>query len=168
MALQSLYFENIVFEVTGPEVTPGPPGPSSDVSCSGRGVVFTPDTPIEDRNKLCGKGKAVGETSWTLDVDYDQDWDEGAAASLSFFLINNNGKQGTVTVTWPAAETEATADILITPGPFGGTAGEVAEGTVSLPVLGQPTFTNPIGATTASAEGNEGNEQHTEVVEAPA
>jgi hypothetical protein len=168
MALQSLYFENIVFEVTGPEASPGVPGPSIDVSCSGRGVVFTPDTPIEDRNKLCGKGKAVGETSWTLDVDYDQDWDEGDAASLSFFLINNNGKQGTVTVTWPAAETEATADILITPGPFGGTAGEVAEGTVSLPVLGQPTFINPIPVTTTASTAEGEQVEDTETHEVPA
>jgi hypothetical protein len=165
MALQSLYFENIVFEVTGPEVTPGTPGPTIDVSCSGRGVVLTPDTPIEDRNKLCGKGKAVGETSWTLDVDYDQDWNEGAAASLSMFLIANNGKQGSVTISWPAADTQATADILITPGPFGGTAGEVAEGTVSLPVLGQPSFTTPIATTTATATGEQAD---TEFVEAPA
>jgi hypothetical protein len=165
MALQSLYFENIVFEVTGPEVTPGTPGPTIDVSCSGRGAVLTPDTPIEDRNKLCGKGKAVGETSWTLDVDYDQDWNEGDAASLSFFLINNNGKQGTATITWPAADTSAEVDILITPGPYGGAAGEVAEGTVSLPVLGQPVFTNPIAATTATATGEQAD---TEFVEAPA
>ncbi len=150
MALQSLYFENVVFEVTGPEVTPGTPGPTIDVSCSGRGVVFTPDTPIEERTKLCGKGKAVGETSWTLDLDYDQDWDEGQAASLSFFLIANNGKTSTVTVQWPGADTQATASVIITPGPYGGTAGEVAEGTVSLPVLGQPSFVTPIPATLAA------------------
>jgi hypothetical protein len=159
MALQSLYFENIVFEVTGPEVTPGTPGPTIDVSCSGRGVVLTPDTPIEERTKLCGKGKAVGETSWTLDLDYDQDWNEGDAASLSFFLINNNGKQGTATITWAAADTVAEVDIIITPGPYGGTAGEVAEGTVSLPVLGQPAFTNPIATgTTTAAEAPESDE----------
>lgn len=149
MALKSLYFQNVKFEVTEPGASAGE---TLDVSCSGRGVTLTPDTPIEDRTKLCGKGKAVGETSWTADLDYDQDWDD--PQGLSFYLFNFNGQEATTTITWPDALTIATATIIITPGPFGGTAGEVAEGTVSLPVLGQPTLAAmppPVTATGATS-----------------
>lgn len=132
----SLYFDNVVLTVS----TVDPVGTPVDVSCSSTGATLTPDTPVETRAKLCGKGKAVGETDWTLELDYDQDWDLGEAAALSFFLASNAGAEATAELSWEAGKVDATATVLIVPGPFGGTAGEVAEASVELPVLGQPTF----------------------------
>ena len=141
----SLYFDNVVFTLT--EEVAGTP---VDVSCSATGATLSPDTPVETRNKLCGKGKAVGETDWTLELDYDQDWDLGAAAALSFFLVTHEGQEATAELSWEDGKVTATATVLIVPGTFGGTAGEVAEASIELPVLGQPTF-EPIAGGGATA-----------------
>jgi hypothetical protein len=134
MTANSHYFDTVEFTFTSADTVPV----VTTVSCQVRAATLTPDTPVDTRRTLCGPSKAVGVPDWTLSVDYDQDWD---AAGISTFLIDHVGAEMAFKLDWTEGLSTAEGTILVIPGPWGGTAGEVAEGTVDLPVIGQPTFT---------------------------
>lgn len=76
------------------------------------------------------------KASWTLDLEYAQDWE--TANSLSLYLLANEGN--TVTATFEPVDGGQgyTADVIITPGAIGGAVDTVAVGSVSLGVKGRP------------------------------
>jgi len=147
------YFDDVVLTLAVQNGTPAP----VDFSCDITAATLTPDTPEEVRKRLCGPTTVVGATAWTLELDLDQNWSPGEAGppvvaqGLSQFLSVNHGRLADFVIQWPLEETEATGVVRLKTGPFGGTAGEVAEASVELGVEGEPTFgpiTAPLGTET--------------------
>jgi hypothetical protein len=153
------YFDDVTLTLTVPTGT----GTAVDVSCDVTAATLTPDTPEEIRKRLCGQKTVTGTTTWVLELEYDQNWTEGSAGppvvtqGLSLFLSENAGALADFTVEWPLEDTQATGQVRLKPGPFGGTAGEIAEASVSLGLDGEPVFA-PIGTTTSTTAGPEGDE----------
>lgn len=82
----------------------------------------------------------AGSASWTIDLEYVQDWD--SADSLSAYLFNAAGDSVTLSFK-PKSATGGTwsATVVIVPGAVGGAVDAFATTTVSLPVQGQPVYT---------------------------
>lgn len=78
--------------------------------------------------------------TWTLDLEYAQDWaDED---SLSRYLFDHQGETIAATLTPNSGDTAWGLNIVITPGAVGGAVDTVAVATVSLGVSGQPVPTD--------------------------
>jgi hypothetical protein len=155
------YFDDVTLTLTAPTGT----GTAADVSCDVTAATLTPDTPEEVRKRLCGQRTVTGKTTWTLELTWDQNWAVGAAGppvvdpGLSKFLLDHDGELADFTLTWPLEATEATGTLRCKPGAFGGTAGEIAEATLTLGLDGEPSF-GPIGATTTTtAAGDQADDQ---------
>ena len=145
------YFDDVTLTLTVPTGT----GTATDVSCDVTAATLTPDTPEEIRKRLCGQKTVTGATTWTLDLEYDQNWAEGSAGppivaqGLSSFLSEHAGELADFVIEWPLEDTQATGVVRLKPGPYGGTAGEIAEASVELGLDGAPVFA-PIGSTFAA------------------
>jgi len=146
------YFDDVQMTLTAPTGT----GTAVDVSCDVTSATVVPDTPEEIRRRLCGSTTLVGTTTWNLELEYDQNWAAGATGppivpqGLSAWLAEHAGELADFSITWPAEGTTATGVVRVKAGPFGGTAGEVAEASVTLGLDGEPTFAD--AATTATSE----------------
>ncbi len=81
---------------------------------------------------------SLDDVAWALEVDYPQDW--ATANSLSQFLLANAGKTATAVLTPKAGGTPktATVTVLLVPGGIGGTYGQRADESVSLPCTTAP------------------------------
>jgi hypothetical protein len=135
------YFQPAVltFAVIDP-ATGTPAAVAVDVSCAVVSATITSTTTKTDRNTLCGKHTIVGDTARTLDLDYDQEWAD--VDDLARFLEDNHGRKAEFVLAWAGEKVTMTGTANIERGPFGGPAGELAEGTVSLGVDGDvvPTY----------------------------
>lgn len=78
--------------------------------------------------------------TWVAALDYAQDWE--TVDSLARYLFEHQGE--TVTALFQpkkgAALPEFTVDLVITPGPIGGTVDDYMTGSVNLGVSGQPVL----------------------------
>ena len=137
------YFDDVTLTLTAPS---GGAGTATDVSCDVTAATLTPDTPEEVRKRLCGQKTVTGKTTWTLEVTWDQNWAVGSTGppavdpGLSKFLLDHDGELADFTLTWPLEATEATGVLRCKPGAFGGTAGEIAEASLTLGLDGEPSF----------------------------
>lgn len=79
------------------------------------------------------------QVSWTLELEYAQDWD--TTNSLSNYLLTNSGQQKNIKLQPKAGLSGVTFAVTATivPGPIGGAINEWQTGSVSLAVTGQPT-----------------------------
>jgi hypothetical protein len=145
------YFDDVTLTLTAES-----DGVEVDVSCDVTAATLTPDTPEEVRKRLCGQKTVTGTTTWTLELTWDQNWATGATGppvvdpGLSTFLQEHDGELAAFSIVWPLEATEATGNLRCKPGAFGGTAGEIAEASLTLGLDGPPTF-GPITGTAASA-----------------
>lgn len=82
----------------------------------------------------------TGAPTWTLQLDYAQDWSD--PDSLSRYLHDHTGQTKTVIIT-PVDGSGAsfTLDVIITPGAIGGAVDQVATASVTLGVDGEPQLT---------------------------
>jgi hypothetical protein len=153
------YFDDVTLTLTAPAGS----GTAVDVSCDVTAATLTPDTPEEIRKRLCGQKTVTGTTTWSLELTWDQNWATGATGppvvdpGLSTFLIDHDGELADFSIVWPLEATEATGILRCKPGAFGGTAGEIAEASLTLGLDGPPTF-GPI-TTTTTAEAPPGEDQ---------
>lgn len=76
--------------------------------------------------------------TWVCVLAYAQDW--ATPASLSQYLHDHAGEVKPVTFTPNAGQGTWTADVVISPGPIGGTVDAYTVGTVTLGVQGRPEF----------------------------
>ncbi len=152
------YFDDVTLTLTAESG-----GVAVDVSCDVTAATLTPDTPEEIRKRLCGQKTVTGTTTWSLELTWDQNWAAGAAGppvvdpGLSKFLIDHDGELADFSIVWPLEATEATGILRCKPGAFGGTAGEIAEASLTLGLDGPPTF-GPI-TTTSTAEAPPGEDR---------
>ena len=110
-----------------------------DYSPSVNQVQFDPTTP-----KATFKGLApgavfvmAGEPSWVATIGLAQDWE--TATGLAVYLMDNVGEIVPATFEPKAGGTPFTCNLLIEPGPVGGTGDNVAVATVALSVVGPLT-----------------------------
>lgn len=135
------YFDDVTLTLT---VQSG--GTATDISCDVTAATLTPDTPEEIRKRLCGQKTVTGTTVWSLELEYDQNWSPGevgppvVSMGLSLFLDQNAGELADFVIEWPLEETQATGVVRLKPGPYGGTAGEIAEASLTLGLDGEPVF----------------------------
>lgn len=150
------YFDDVILTL---KVPAGTGGTATDISCDVTAATLTPDTPEEIRKRLCGQKTVTGKTTWSLELEYDQNWSPGDAGppvvpmGLSWFLSIHDGELADFTIEWALEDTQATGQLRIKPGPYGGTAGEIAEGSLTLGLDGEPVF-GPI-TTTLDAQADE-------------
>lgn len=78
----------------------------------------------------------TGEPTWKFTVDYPQDW--ATANALSAYLHAHRGTQVPVVLEPKAGGRPWTAAIVCEPGPIGGSLNTIAEGSVTMQVVGQP------------------------------
>jgi hypothetical protein len=151
------YFDDVTLTLTAPSGS----GTAVDVSCDVTAATLTPDTPEEIRKRLCGQKTVTGKTTWSLELEWDQNWAAGAAGppvvdpGLSAFLIEHDGELADFSIVWPLEATEATGVLRCKPGPFGGTAGEIAAAALTLGLDGAPTFGPITTTTTTTGAGDE-------------
>lgn len=154
------YFDDVTLTLTVPTGT----GTATDVSCDVTAATLTPDTPEEIRKRLCGQKTVTGKTTWSLELEYDQNWTEGSVGppvvtqGLSSFLVEHAGSLADFVIEWPLEDTQATGVVRLKPGPYGGTAGEIAEASLTLGLDGEPTFA-PIGTTLATGGDDDQGDQ---------
>lgn len=105
-------------------------------------AAFTPTVPTATFKGLSDDAvyTQAGAASWMVDLTFVQDWD--SADSLSAYLFNNQGEEVTLTFK-PKSLTGGTfsATVVIVPSSIGGAVDTYATSTVSLPMVGQPSFT---------------------------
>ncbi len=82
----------------------------------------------------------AGAATWAANIDYAQD--HVTASSLSQYLLTNQGSVKSIKFKPKKGTTGATptytVDALIIAGPIGGSVDQIATGSVSLPINGQP------------------------------
>lgn len=160
------YFDDVTLTLTAES-----DGVAVDVSCDVTAATLTPDTPEEIRKRLCGQKTVTGTTTWSLELTWDQNWATGATGppvvdpGLSTFLIEHDGELADFSIVWPLEATEATGILRCKPGAFGGTAGEIAEASLTLGLDGPPTF-GPITTTTTAAGDEDQADDETSYAEA--
>lgn len=131
IAVQPLYLKDVVLTVDGDTY-------EKAVSS----VAFTPSVSTATFKGLdpAATFTEAGSASWTVDLEYAQDWD--SADSLSAYLFSNSGSSVTLSFK-PKSATGGTwsATVVIVPGSVGGAVDSFGTSTVSLPCSGQPTYT---------------------------
>lgn len=80
-------------------------------------------------------------STWTVALSFAQDW--ATTNSLSRYLFDNEGKTVAVAFTPKLGGATIYANIAIAPGSIGGAVDSVAVSTVTLGVVGKPSFTAP-------------------------
>jgi hypothetical protein len=84
-------------------------------------------------------------SSFTLDLDFLQDWTE--AAGLSAYLFKNDATRQAFALYLKGNENPvATGEIIAQAGAFGGTPGEALTASVTLNIQGYPDIKDPTGA----------------------
>jgi hypothetical protein len=106
-------------------------------------VEFTPTTSQVSWTGLANNTVTSQTTAtWQCTIALAQDW--GTPNSLSQYLMDNEGEVVSVTFTPASGQGSFEADVTITPGAIGGTAGAFAVATVTLGST-KPVFT-PVSA----------------------
>jgi hypothetical protein len=102
-------------------------------------VTFTPSTSPQTWKGLNPESTFtnVGTATWTVDIEFAQDW--ATTSSLSAYLFDNQGQTKTVVFEPVNGGQGFTASIIIVAGAIGGAVDGYGTATVSLPLQGQPT-----------------------------
>lgn len=104
-------------------------------------VTFTPSTSPQTWKGLNPDATFtnVGSATWTVDLEYAQDWT--TTNSLSAYLFANQGETKTVEFApQNGVGPSFTASVIIVAGAIGGAVDTYGAATVSLPLQGQPTL----------------------------
>ena len=133
----------------------GPTATATNVECQVTSAIIQATADPKELTTMCGKVTVPGVTAYVLNVDYAQDW---GPTGISTFLFENDG----VLVDFELIPTTsalpmAAGQCYAVPGDFGGAAGEIMVGSVSLGIDGAPTITS--SATTAAAGARPTDEQ---------
>ncbi len=78
-----------------------------------------------------------------------QNW---AADALAQYLIDNEGAEVPLSIESAGLAKNVTGTVLVVPHAFGGTAGEDATASFTLPFVGDPTFADPGAAAAATSK----------------
>lgn len=112
--------------------------------CQMRSVTLKPNQSIQKLKTLCPDGRYadVDDPEWDLELGYAYGYDDGqgtAAELLADFLLENQGKKVAFRFRPRAGGKGYSGVVTAMAGPVGGSQGAWMEGSVTLPVDGQPT-----------------------------
>jgi hypothetical protein len=142
---------NPAFIFVNPTVTIG--STPTDVTCELSKAELTPNITMIDVGSLCGPAELPGDIKWTLDLDGFQAY---GATDLLMYLFTNARTQQPFTLLCkdsPVGVTNPTwsGTVVCVPGQVGGTQAQAAVFTVSLPLIGAPTYMTTLAADESDA-----------------
>jgi hypothetical protein len=106
-------------------------------------VRLVPNTPIQTLRTLIPNGvvQDIDDPDWTLEIAGAQDWT--SAQGLVRYLNDHRGEDVEVVFTPRSGGVTATLTVVAMAAEFGGEKGNWALFELTLPVQGQPEFTDP-------------------------
>lgn len=124
--------------------------------CQARSVTLKPDAGVQKMKTLCPAGRYadVDDPEWELEIAYAYGYDDGNATVvqvLANFLLANHGTKTAFAFRPRSGEDGYTGEVTIVAGPVGGSQGSWMEGSVTLPLDGQPVFEGTTTTTTTTA-----------------
>jgi len=124
--------------------------------CQARSVTLKPDAGVQKLKTLCPAGRYadVDDPEWELEIGYAYGYDDGEATVmdvLANFLLANHGTKMDFTFNPKSGGVGYTGEVTIVAGPVGGSQGSWMEGSVTLPLDGQPVYTGTTTTTTTTA-----------------
>ena len=128
----------------------GDPSTGPNFKCQARSVTLKPSASIQKMKTLCPTGRYadVDDPEWDLEIGYAYGYDDGQATVaqlLADFLLANHGTKIDFLFRPKTGQNGYTGEVTIVAGPIGGSQGAWMEGTVTLPVDGQPVLVNASG-----------------------
>ena len=110
--------------------------------CQLRSVTLNPNVNVARTKALCPEGtySAVDDPEWELQLGYLYGTDSDALKKvLGDYLLENHGDQVPFYFRPVAGGAGFTGTVTVVAGPIGGSQGDWSEGSVNLPLDGQPT-----------------------------
>lgn len=100
---------------------------------------FTPNVSVQTATAMAPAATYTDQAAptWTLQLEWLQDW--ATSGNLGKYLLDNVGEVVTCTFEPIAGGATVTADVVLSPGDIGGTAGSFATGAATMGVQGQPS-----------------------------
>ena len=126
--------------------------------CQLRSVKLTPKADVQKLATLCPDGRYVdvADPEWDLELGYAYGYDDGTGTTvqvLADFLLANHATKVPFIFRPRSGQDGYSGQVTILTGPIGGTQNGWMEGTVTLPVDGQPTTLAVGGTTTTTTTG---------------
>lgn len=139
---------NLVFSDT----QAGGTGTDFDFQCQVTSVTLTPDVSVERIQTLCPDGQFsdVSNPEWTISIGYlngDVASGDTPPEAIADYLLEHFGEKKWVTFRPKAGGKGYQVQVTIIPGSIGGDQGSWSEGSVDLPVDGQPVKVDPATGT---------------------
>lgn len=134
MAWAPIYMKNV-------NLTLGEEGTGVDYKCQLTSVKLTPDVNTTKAKTLCPTGQfaEVDDPEWTLELGYLYGSDSATPDNgLADYLLAHKGTKVPFLFRPIADGPGYSGTVTLMPGDIGGDQGSFAEGSVSLPVDGQP------------------------------
>ena len=127
----------------------------SNFKCQARSVTLKPDTSIQKMKTLCPAGRYadVDDPEWELEIGYAYGYDDAVSPVtevLANFLLANHGTKMAFKFQPRSGQVGYTGMVTIVAGPVGGSQGSWMEGSVTLPLDGQPVYTGTTTTTTTT------------------
>ena len=122
----------------------GDPATGPNFKCQLRSVTLTPNAQNQSVKTLCrtnGQFSDVDEAEWTLDLGYLYGEDNGVGPTIEIladFLMANHGLEVPYRFRPIAGGKGYAGRCKLVAGPIGGQQGSWSEGSVTLPIVGQP------------------------------
>jgi len=126
--------------------------------CQARSVTLKPNASMQRMKTLCPDGRYadVDDPEWDLEIGYAYGYDDGQAdvtTVLADFLMANHGTKVDFTFRPRAGGIGYSGEVTIMAGPIGGSQGAWMEGSVTLPLDGQPVNDSTTTTTTTTVGG---------------
>lgn len=123
----------------------GDPATGPNYAIQLRSVTLTPNSSVQKMKTLdpAGRFSDVDDPEWDLALGYAYGFDDAAvpvATILADFLLANHGTKTDFLFRPRNGGTGYSGEVTLLSGPIGGAQGAWSEGTVTLPVEGQPTI----------------------------
>lgn len=120
----------------------GDPATGENFKCQLRSITLSPDANVARAKTLCPTGQYsdVDEAEWELQLGYLYGTESDALREvLGDFLIENHGEKMQFTFRPVSGGAGYSGTVTIVAGAIGGGQGDWSEGSVNLPLEGQPT-----------------------------
>lgn len=123
--------------------------------CQAKSVTLKPSASVQKLKTLCPAGRYsdVDDPEWDLEIGYAYGYDDGQATItqvLADFLLANHGTKMDFTFNPRSGQPGYSGEVTIVAGPVGGSQGSWMEGSVTLPVEGQPVYAGTTTTTTTT------------------
>lgn len=115
----------------------------TNFKCQMRSITLKPNVSVQKLKTLCPDGRYadVDDPEWDLELGYAYGEDDGTATTtevLAEFLLENSGTKKPFAFRPRSGGKGYKGIVTLLPGPVGGSQGAWMEGSVTLPLEGQP------------------------------